>query len=115
MLDVKKLLAKITQKLKTVNEPTTLQVRPFSVNRTSDWSWQVTHTGILYLNFISGQRSYCTILWNGANIGDVVFHTESNIHAIVVPVMVKVGDTVAVNGLTNNCYLSYRSALITWG
>jgi len=115
MLNTKQLLTKIIQKLKTVNEPTTLQVRPFQSNRTSNWSWQVTHTGILYLNFISSVRSYCSITWNGANIGDVVFHTESNNHATIVTIMVKKGDTIAVTGLTSNCYLSYRSALITWG
>lgn len=113
-LDLKELIAKVLNKLSHLYEPQTLAVRPISGNQTSDWTYAVPQTGILYLTFVSTTRTYCGILWNNANIGDVAI-APSGATTALVTLPVKKGDTIKVTGLTSNCFLSgTRCCLITY-
>ena len=113
-LSTKKLLAKIADKIDHLYEPSSLAVRPLSANQTSDWSYTVPQTGILYLNFISTVRTYCGITWNGAAIGDIAI-APSEATTALVTIPVKKGDVIAVTGLTSNCFLvATRCALMAY-
>ena len=98
------------------NEPESLRYRPLNSNQTSNWTYTVPASGILYLCFLGTTRSYCGVTWNGAQIGDICMPTSTNnALAVTFPVIVKEGDTIGVTGLTANCYLSStRTGLLTW-
>lgn len=87
--------------------------RPFSEgNKTENFTYTIEHTGTIYLLFISTTRAYCTINWNGSDIGGVALPTSADPMAITVPIRVKKGDTISVTNLSATCYVSNRTALI---
>ena len=95
--------------------PTTLY-RPFSgADKTSSFTYTVEHTGMLYLLFIGTVRTYCGITYNGAVIGGVAMASSNDPMATTITLNVKKGDTIGVNNLTENCYVSQQSALIANG
>lgn len=108
------LIAEEIPKLRQQNQPKSLY-RPTNTSITANWSYTVPHKGMLYLAFVSIQRSYVSIKWNDAEIGDFAIPTGSAAGATVIPVAVKEGDIIRVTGLNSNCYLSSRTALISWG
>lgn len=107
-------IAEEIAELRKQNQPTTLY-RPVSADVKTTWTYTATHTGMLYLAFNSFQRTYIGVEWNNAAIGDFAIPTGSSDSAFVIPIAVKKGDTIKVNNLNANCYLSTRTALIAWG
>lgn len=98
----------ITGALSTLNgnfKPTTLY-RPLSADQKSNWSYSVPHTGTLYLYFTGTVRTYCPIFWNSSIIGSVSMPSSSVPLIQTVTINVKKGDTIVVNALNNDCYLS---------
>jgi hypothetical protein len=86
------------------NKPTNL-FRPLTANQTSDFKYTAPHDGTIYLVFVSTTRSYCSILWNDANVGGVALPDNTAPCAQTATVAMKKGDRVRVAGLNTNCYL----------
>lgn len=108
-------IAEEIKKLRLSNQPTRLE-RPLLSNYTQlNWKYVAPKSGMLYLAFVSIQRSYVGIRWNNADIGDFAMPTGSSAGATVIPVVVKKGDEISIYGLNENCYLSHRSCLLVWG
>lgn len=115
MLVVKKLLAKIVQALTGVQKPQSMY-RPLSTNQTSDWTWTAPYTGVLYLSFVSSQRVYITVRWNGAELPHIAIPPANPNALIPYTILLKKGDTVGVYGLSANCYLhGTLTAFIAYG
>lgn len=94
----------IPKNLASSIKPTTV-IRPLTANQTSAFEYIAPHDGTIYLVFVSTIRSYCSILWNNANIGGVALPDNTAPCAQTAMVAVKKGDRVKVEGLNANCYL----------
>lgn len=79
--------------------------RPLTANQTSNFEYTAPHDGTIYLVFVSTVRSYCSILWNDANVGGVALPDYASPCAQTATVAMKKGDRVGVAGLNTNCYL----------
>lgn len=114
MLKIKALLAKILQALTGAGKPQTMY-RPLSSNQTSNWTYTAPYNGVLYLNFVSSQRSYVSIDWNGARMPHVAITTTSPNALLPYTMLLKKGDKVQIDGLNSNCYLSATTtSFVAW-
>lgn len=107
----------VTGALSTLNSkitPTTLY-RPISADQKSNWTYNVPHTGTLYL-FVQGTvRAYVSINWNNSLIASVTMPNNSIALIQTVTVNVKKGDKISVNGLNSECFLASAGTCLLAG
>ena len=115
MLSIKKTLQKILQSLTEVQKPMTLS-RPLSGNQQSNWTYTAPADGILYLAFASTARTYVSVIWNNDNLPDIAIVQPANTLTSVTsyPILMKKGDTVRVNALSEKCFLTNRTAFVAY-
>lgn len=115
MLSIKKTLQKILQSLTEVQKPMTLS-RPLSENQKRNWTYTAPADGILYLAFASSERTYISVIWNDVNLPDIAIVQPANtlVSTTSYSILMKKGDTVQVNNLSENCFLTNRTAFVAY-